>query len=404
MRRAAIVAIALAATLMGCRSSPVGDCFQARARGASTVAEAAGRPAGPTAVPDDARGARLAELTYELERPTTAAFAPGDDARMYVTEQAGVIRVLELGGPPDAPIATKVSKWLDLSDRAVYGDNEQGLLGLVFHPRWAEGGDHARLYVNYTDRDGATRVVELRAPGGKPDLATARELLHVAQPATNHNGGHLAFGPDGKLWVGLGDGGRGGDPWGNSQSCGVRLGKMLRIDVDTGAVETVASGLRNPWRYSFDRATGDLYIADVGQDLWEWVHVAPADDLVGHNFGWNVVEGYECFEAGTCSRIGLTPPIVDYGHEEGCSISGGHVYRGAALPALAGHYFFADYCSGLVRSVRWERGAVTAHWDWKPVLDADARLAKVVSFAEDGAGELYVVTLVGAIYKLVPAP
>ena len=184
---------------------------------------------------------------------------------------------------------------------------------------------------------------------------------------------------------------------------------MLRIDVDAPEprVETVASGLRNPWRYAFDRATGDLYIADVGQDLWEWVHVVPADDLVGHNFGWDIVEGFECFEAGTCDRTGLTPPVVDFSHEEGCSITGGFVYRGAAIPDLAGHYLFTDYCSALLRSIRWDPstgsgGAVTAHWDWKLVLDPDAKLAKLVSFAEDPDGELYLVSLAGALYKIVP--
>ena len=393
-------ALVVLAILAGCVSPAKRLCGQTP-RSAQTTPEARPRPPGPTAVPAElAAQVRLAEVSWELERPTAAAFAPGDPTRIYVVEQAGPIRVVELGGTAAEPRATSVRTWFDLSDRAWYGDNEQGALGIAFHPR----GD--RVYLAYTDRDGTSHVDELRLEGGAPDPATRRELLTVRQPASNHNGGHLAFAPDGTLWVGLGDGGNAGDPWGNAQSCSSRLGKMLRIDVDAAAprVETVASGLRNPWRYSFDRATGDLYIADVGQDLWEWIHVVPADDRVGHNFGWDVVEGFECFEAGTCDRTGLTAPVVDFSHEEGCSITGGFVYRGAAIPDLAGHYLFADYCSALLRSIRWDGGAVTAHWDWKPVLDPDSRLAKIVSFAEDPAGELYLVSLAGALYKLVPTP
>jgi glucose/arabinose dehydrogenase len=393
--------------LSACTSPQKKLCGSAAPRSAQTTPEARPRPPAPTAVPEDIAGqARLAEVSWELERPTAAAFAPGDPSRVYVVEQAGKVRVVELGGTPDEPRATSVRLWFDLSDRAAFIDNEQGALGIAFHPRFADGGADARVYFHYTDRDGHSHVDELRVADGKPDPATRRELLRVEQPASNHNGGHLAFAPDGTLWVGYGDGGQGGDPWGNAQSCDTRLGKMLRIDVDAPRVrvETVASGLRNPWRYAFDRATGDLYIADVGQDLWEWVHVVPADDLVGHNFGWDIVEGFECFEAGTCDRTGLTPPVVDYSHAEGCSITGGFVYRGSAIPGLVGHYLFADYCSALLRSIRWEGGAVTAHWDWKPVLDPDSKLANLVSFAEDPAGELYLVSLAGALYKLVPTP
>lgn len=349
----------------------------------------------PTAPPTDvAAQARLVEVSWELERPTAGAFAPGDASRLYVAEQRGTIRVVTLA--PGEPRATSVRPWLDLRDRAHHGDNEQGLLGLVFHPR------EPKLYVNYTDRDGDSHVEEIPLVDGKPDAARARTLLTVDQPASNHNGGHVVFGPDGLLWVGFGDGGDAGDPWGNAQSCDTRLGKMLRVDVDSGAVHTAAWGLRNPWRYAFDRATGDLYIADVGQDRFEWVHVVPGEELVGHNFGWDIVEGFECFDAASCDRTGLTPPVVDYTHEEGCSITGGFVYRGAAIPGLVGHYLFADYCSGLLRSIRWEDGRVTAHWDWKPALDPDARLSRIVSFVEDPAGELYLLSLDGALWKLTP--
>lgn len=390
--------------LAGCGGPSGKLCGAAAPRSAQTTPEARPRPPAPTPVPDDlAAQVRLAEVSWELERPTAAAFAPGDPSTIYVVEQAGPIRVVELGGTAAEPRATSVRLWFDLSDRAHYGDNEQGALGLAFHPKYPTD---PRVFVNYTDRDGHSHVDELRIADGKPDPATRRELLTVRQPASNHNGGHLAFAPDGTLWVGFGDGGSAGDPWGNAQACDTRLGKMLRIDVDAPSprVDAVASGLRNPWRYSFDRATGDLYIADVGQDLWEWVHVVPADDLVGHNFGWDIVEGFACFEAGSCDRTGLTAPVVDFSHDEGCSITGGFVYRGAAIPGLAGHYLFADYCSALLRSIRWDAGTVTAHWDWKPVLDPDSKLAKLVSFAEDPAGELYLVSLAGALYKIVPAP
>jgi glucose/arabinose dehydrogenase len=397
MLRCSALAVLLA--LASCAGPTTRLCGDARPRAAQADPAARPRPAPPTAVPPElAAQVRLAEVSWELERPVAAAFAPGVADRIYVAEQAGMIRVLELGGEATAPRATSVRPWADLRDRARYGDNEQGLLGLAFHPT------APRLYVHYTDRAGDSHVEELPLVDGRPDTSRPRPILRVAQPASNHNGGHLAFGPDGKLWIGYGDGGRAGDPWGNAQACGTRLGKMLRVDVDaaTPVVEIVASGLRNPWRYAFDRATGDLYIADVGQDHWEWVHVAPADDLVGHNFGWNAVEGFACF-AGACDRTGLTPPVVDYSHDEGCSITGGFVYRGAALPGLTGHYLFADYCSGLLRSIRWERGRVTAHWDWRPVLDPDSRLARLVSFAEDPDGELYLISLLGGLYRLVPA-
>ena len=267
--------------------------------------------------------------------------------------------------------------------------------------------------MNYTSKDATTHVVEYKVSATDPDVvdvATKRELFTVDQPYSNHNGGHLEFGPDGKLYTGMGDGGAANDPHGAGQNDKTLLSKMLRIDVDAANAkpEIVHKGLRNPWRFSFDRKTGDLYIGDVGQNKWEWVHGVAAGDTAKKNFGWNIVEGRHCFDADSggnkksCDRTGLTPPLVEYSHDEGCSITGGMVYRGKALPALDGRYFYADYCTGLLRSFVWKRGAVSEHWDWKPAIDSQGVLTQISSFGTDADGELYVVELTGSIYQLVP--
>jgi len=267
---------------------------------------------------------------------------------------------------------------------------------------------NGKLYVNYTDLRGDTHVVEYRVAAAAPDQvdpSTARELFRVAQPYANHNGGNLVFGPDGKLWVGLGDGGAAGDPHGAGQDDRALLAKMIRLDVDSAArpaAEVVAKGLRNPWRYSFDAATGDLYIGDVGQNAWEQLYVVPHDHLTGHNFGWSVAEGRHCYDAARCDRTGFTPPVTDYAHDVGCSVTGGVVYRGKALPALDGVYFYADYCTALIRSFRWRPDGIRQHWEWKPVLDPDSRLAQVSSFGLDHDGEIYVLLLGGDVFRLSP--
>jgi glucose/arabinose dehydrogenase len=307
----------------------------------------------------------------------------------------GRIRALE-GGALGAGVV------LDLR-RQVSRENEQGLLGLAFHPRFADNG---KLYVNYTDRAGDSHVVEYRmaASGDAVDPASARELLEVDQPYANHNGGNLAFGPDGKLWVGFGDGGAAGDPLKAGQDDKQLLAKLVRLDVDAAkpAPEIVAKGLRNPWRYSFDAATGDLYIGDVGQNAWEQIYVVPADHLTGHNFGWSVAEGRHCYDARTCDRSAFTAPVADYDHTTGCSVTGGVVYRGKALPALAGVYFYADYCTAIIRSFRWRPDGIRQHWEWKPVLDPDSRLGQVSSFGVDHDGEVYLLLLGGDLLKLAP--
>jgi glucose/arabinose dehydrogenase len=263
------------------------------------------------------------------------------------------------------------------------------------------------LFVNYTDRRGDTRVVEYRADPANPDRAladSAVEWLAIDQPWANHNGGGIEFGPDGTLYIGTGDGGAANDPKGSGQDRRSLLGKMLRIDVDTpGARPVIVQlGLRNPWRFHFDAKTGDLYIADVGQDLWEWVNVAAAARIDGVNWGWNVTEGSGCFNRRQCDPSKYAAPAIEYDHKTGCSITGGEVYRGAAIPAIDGHYFYADYCSGLIRSFRWFADGVRQHWDWKPVLDPNFRLATISSFGSDHDGELYVLSLGGVIYKVVP--
>lgn len=349
-------------------------------------------------VPDPlASSVTLSRIADSFRRPLALEVAPGDDSgRLYVVEQGGRIWTMrgeKVSGEP----------FLDIRKRVSRGHNEQGLLGLAFHPEFAE---NRRFFVNYTGAKGETRVVEMKAAGPEKVAAGSERLwLRIEQPWGNHNGGGLEFGPDGKLYIGTGDGGAAGDPKGSGQDPDSLLGKMLRIDVDgeaPGKPEIVQMGLRNPWRYDFDAATGDLYIADVGQDRWEWINVVAADAIEGKNFGWNITEGSQCFRSSDCDKSGLTGPAIEYDHDTGCSITGGEVYRGSAIPALRGHYFYADYCTALIRSFRWSEDGVRQHWDWKPVLDPDFKLASISSFGHDAAGELYIISLEGPIYKIVP--
>ena len=374
------------------------------ARPPSTVPAPAPAPAAapvsdPRLVPVPAEVAAkvtLKEIAHGLDRPVLLVVAPGDPRRrMFVLEQhAGQVRILENGAVLPRPFLTIP----DISD-----GNEQGLLGLAFHPRYQTTG---KLYVNYTDGDGNTHIVEYKV-SANPDVvdpASRRELYEIAQPYSNHNGGNLAFGPDGKLYTGMGDGGSAGDPRKNGQNPQALLGKILRFDVDAAKPEPerVHLGVRNPWRFWFDPPTGDLYIADVGQDLWESVYVVGGKDATHHNFGWNVVEGNHCYKAKTCDRTGFTAPVADYSHDEGCSVTGGVTYRGKALPQLAGRYFYADYCTGLLRSFVWQAGAIRDHWDWKAAIDPAGVLQQISSFGVDADGEIYIVELTGSIYELVP--
>lgn len=351
---------------------------------------------------DIAAKVALKEVAHGLKRPVLLVVAPNDARkRWFIVEQRGAIRIMENGKLLDTPFLT-------LKDLST--GNEQGLLGLAFHPKFAE---NRRFYINYTAKDASTHIVEYRVSATNPDVADDkphREIAHIAQPYSNHNGGNLVFGPDGKLYTGMGDGGAANDPEGNGQNATALLGKLLRFDVDGDAkAEIVHMGLRNPWRFSFDAKTGDLYIGDVGQNLWEYVHASAASDKGMKNFGWNIMEGLHCFDPetgtnkATCNKTGLTPALVEYPHDQGCSITGGFVYRGKALPFLDGRYFYADYCTGLLRSFTWVRGAVREHWDWKPAIDKQGVLTQISSFGVDADGELYIVELTGSIYQLVPA-
>lgn len=395
---------------------PAGSAAVAPDAAAAVPAPAdAATPAAPPAPPPGtaklapvpaelARAVALQPVVRGLARPVLVTVAPGDARRrLFVVEQhVGRIRIVEGGKLLPKPFFTigGLSK-----------GNEQGLLGLAFHPRFAENG---KLYVNYTAADKDTHIVEYRVAPANPDavdMASRREIVEIDQPYSNHNGGHLLFGPDGKLYTGMGDGGAAGDPLKAGQDPAALLGKILRFDVDATAPapEIVHLGVRNPWRFWFDPPTGALYIGDVGQNLWENVYVVP-NDGTRRNFGWNVVEGNHCYGARTCDRTGFTPPVADYPHAQGCSVTGGVTYRGTALPALAGRYFYADYCTGLVRSFVWAHdpssptaaGWIREHHDWKDALDPKGQLAEISSFGVDHDGEVYVVSLTGTIYKLVP--
>ncbi len=348
---------------------------------------------------------KLEKVASGLDRPVLLVVAPQDARRrMFVLEQhTGRIKILEGGKVRPVPFATigPLSK-----------ANEQGLLGLAFSPTFATDG---KLYVNYTDEDDATNIVELTVSKTNPDvvdMASRREIAKIAQPYSNHNGGNLAFGPDGKLYTGMGDGGSAGDPEKNGQNPDALLAKILRFDVSKAKpeAERVHLGVRNPWRFSFDAKTGDLYIGDVGQNLWEYVFVV-AKDSPQKNFGWNVVEGTHCFRAKNCDRTGFSPPVIEYPHRDGCSITGGFVYRGKALPALAGRYFYADFCTNFVRSFVWTHdpssptapGWARDHWEWNDAIDPKSQISQISSFGVDADGELYLVSLTGTIFRLAPA-
>jgi glucose/arabinose dehydrogenase len=334
--------------------------------------------------------------------------APDGDPRLFIVEKGGTIRIVK----DDAPLP---NPFLDISGQVSTG-GEQGLLGLAFHPQYATNG---RFVVHYTDAAGDTRVSGFRV-SGDPDVADAASevsILDADQPFPNHNGGQVLFGPDGHLYIMLGDGGSADDPEGRGQSLVDLLGSILRIDPLDGGGYTVPSdnpfvstagarpeiwsyGLRNPWRVAFDPASDDLYIADVGQGRWEEVNVSTSADGGGRglNFGWNIMEGPECFEDASCDQNGLELPVLSYGHGAGCSITGGFVYRGAAIPALQGHYFYSDYCQGWVRSFRLENGSAVDQFQW-PTL---APGGNVPSFGRDAAGELYVMSSGGVVFKIVP--
>lgn len=323
-----------------------------------------------------------------------------------MVEQAGTVRIVTDGRVLEPP-------FLDIRDRVASG-GERGLLGLAFPPDHLASG---RLYVDYTDRDGNSVLARYRrSSANAADPASEAILLRVRQPYPNHNVGELRFGPDDYLYWGLGDGGAGGDPRGNGQDPGTILGAILRIDVsgkgaapargnpflsgEGGRPEVWAYGLRNPWRFSFDAATGDLYIGDVGQNAVEEIDRLPAGSAGGANFGWNVMEGDRCFRPRQgCDAAGTTPPILTYTHAsgDGHSVTGGYVYRGAAMPLLRGAYLYADYGSGYVWAARPD---ATGAWHARRLLDTGFHVS---SFGSDRPGELYLTDHGGGmLYRLVP--
>jgi hypothetical protein len=342
-----------------------------------------------------------------LNNPVFLTAPPGDD-RLFVLEKDGIIRIITDDGVADEP-------FLDIEELVGSDALEQGLLGMAFHPGYAANG---RFLLYYTNIEGHTRLVEYRVSTDpdRADPGSARELLGAEQPGTAHNGGMLLFGPDGYLYVTLGDGGGAGDEFGNAQNAATLLGSILRLDVDNGhpyaippdnpfvddpaaAPEVWVYGLRNPWRIAIDTEAGLLYIADVGQDEWEEVSVVAFDVAAGSNFGWPIVEGFECYRAESCETDGMVPPVIAYPHSEGCSVIGGYVYRGDAIPELQGHYFYGDWCGQWVRSFRFDGTRVVDERDWTNDL---GQVGQVQSFGLGGDGEMYVLTQDGFVLKIVP--
>lgn len=342
-----------------------------------------------------------------LSNPVYVTAPPADSTRVFVVEQTGRVRIVR----NDTLLARA---FLDLQTQVSNGA-EQGLFSIAFHPDYAQNG---YVFVSYTNTAGDTRIVRYSVSPDPDslDAASGDTILQVDQPFDNHNGGLVAFGPDDYLYIGLGDGGGAGDTQGNAQSLGTLLGKLLRVDVDAaqpygippgnpfvgqaGVRQEIWSyGLRNPWRFSFDRAQGDLYIGDVGQNAREEVSYQPATSAGGENYGWSVMEGLQCFGGGACDRTGLILPLLDYPNpQDGCSVTGGYVYRGPAIPEQHGTYFYADYCRGWIRSFRLVGGQVTTHLDWSTRLAAGGPIS---SFGEDAAGELYVAVRSGRVYRVV---
>jgi glucose/arabinose dehydrogenase len=335
----------------------------------------------------------LEPLAGTFSQPVYVTSAPGDSDRLFVVEKTGAIRIIEAGVVGDRP-------FLDLSG-AVSGGGEQGLLSMAFDPDHAANG---RFYVCYTDADGTVRVAVYRVASddrGIADPNSREELLALPQPYANHNGGQLQFGPDGLLYLGTGDGGGAGDPQARSQDPGNQHGKILRIDPRSRqpTAEVYAVGLRNPWRFSFDRTTGALWIGDVGQSEREEVDYLPPDEPPGANLGWNGYEGSLVYDRGIAAGLdedALVWPATEYGHDEGRSVTGGYVYRGSALPALRGHYVFGDFASGRVWTLDGPEGVR------RPLEGADGLLDSIASFGEDSAGELYIVSLEGSVHRVVP--
>lgn len=374
----------------------------------STTSAPTGTSTSPIEVPLDDIALALTPVA-EADAPTSLIARPGS-SMLYLAGQEGTVRPLTPTGPgPDAELEVG-DPVLDISDDVV-AKGEQGLLDIEF------SNDGATLYVHYSlDPSGDTRIVSYAMAGDAPDPASRRQLLALEQPYANHNGGEIEIGPDGYLYVGLGDGGSSGDPHGNGQDTDTLLGKILRVDPtrptggrqygipadnpfadgDGGRPEIWLYGVRNPWRFSFDAANGDLWLADVGEGDWEEIDLLPAADGAGRaaNLGWDEMEGIHSFRDGR-NPDGAVLPVFEYSHDEGCSVTGGVVYRGAAIPGLGGAYLFADFCQGELRALRVRDGEVAEERTF------DAQVDELSSFGTDADGEVYVLSLDGTIYRLV---
>ncbi len=347
----------------------------------------------------------LQPITTALRAPTGAFSAFDGSGRLFILERTGRVLILQDGQLRDQP-------FLDLSALILARGQEQGLLGMAFHPNYRENG---YFYVNYTALDGNDTVARysVSSDHNVADPSTAAVMIDIPDPAPNHNGGDLVFGPDRYLYIGFGDGGGGGDQFHNAQNMGALLGKMLRIDVDAGfpygippdnpfvgspnvRPEIWAYGLRNPWRYAFDPANGNLFIADVGQNAYEEINVQPPG-VGGINWGWPIMEGFHCYPGGnSCDSTGLAQPVAEYDHSQGCSITGGYVYRGSAYPAAQGAYIYGDYCSGRIWALY---AADDGSWRESLLLETDLAIS---SFGEAESGELYLVSLLpGGVYRML---
>ena len=399
---AAVLAVFAALIAFGSPPAPTAGASEpAPSPGAATSATPASPPsASPRPAPAAAARAAssppavaLQKLPGTFDQPVYLTTPRGDTSRLFVVEKTGAIRIVKSG-------AVLAKPFLDISGQ-VSKSGEQGLLSMAFDPRYAT---NRRFYVNYTNTAGDTRVVRYQASATDPDTAvpsSARVILRVDQPYSNHNGGQLQFGPDGRLYVGMGDGGSAGDPQGRAQNNRSRLGKLLRLNVNVSPVRVAiyAKGLRNPWRFSFDRSTGALWIGDVGQGAREEIDYLRPGRPAGANFGWNGYEGTLVYDSRTASRLtksALTFPVSQYGRDLGNSVTGGYVYRGSAIPALRGFYLFADWGSGHVWAKKGPGGTR------RVVTGLDGQVSQISSFGQDARGELYVVSLAGSVFKIVP--
>lgn len=379
---------------------------------AVSVAEATPLPTAPPPTPEPTVGPSVPVRSIQLAEVASGFFKPvflthAFDQRLFIVEQHGVVRIIDGGQLLPQP-------FLDIQQRVGSDSSEQGLLSVAFHPQYRENG---RFFVNYTDNNDDTVISSFQtsSDANQADPASEQIILTIPQPFPNHNGGQIAFGPDGYLYVGMGDGGAANDPLGHGQDLSTLLGAILRLDIDhnpsgyavpgdnpfvnseNGRNEIWSWGWRNPWRFSFDRLTGDMFIADVGQGTWEEVHVQTAEQAAPLNFGWAIMEGNHCFNDDNCRTDGLETAVFEYNHNEGhCSITGGYIYRGQQFPALVGNYFTGDFCSGTV----WGLVANSdGSWTATEVLRSGSLIS---SFGEDAFGDLYLLDHRGTVFQIQP--